>query len=122
MPTTDPALKIVTLSELKAQMRVEEDDEDALITQYGIAAERQIITETRRSYDELLAIGYAEANNEEPHGDVDPKFFPAPLRVAILMLAANLFRNREPVIAGTSAAAVPYTLEVMVKPYVKLAE
>ena len=44
MPAADPTLKIVTLADLKLQMRVEENDEDNLITQYGIAAERQIIT------------------------------------------------------------------------------
>ena len=124
MAENDPTLKIVTLSELKAQMRVEENDEDALITQYGIAAERQVITETRRTYDELLAIGYAEYNDTEPasNDSIDAKWFPAMLRVAILMFAAQLYRNREPVASGTIVAAIPYTLEVLVKPYVKLVQ
>ena len=124
MAENDPTLKIVTLSELKAQMRVEEDDEDALITQYGIAAERQVIAETRRTYDELLAMGYAEYNDTEPasNDSIDAKWFPAMLRVAILMFAAQLYRNREPVVSGTIVAAIPYTLEVLVKPYVKLVQ
>lgn len=120
MPAADPTLKIVTLADLKLQMRVEENDEDNLITQYGIAAERQIITETRRSMQELCAIGYEESNGEAPSGDIDAKWFPAPLRVAILMLAANLYRNREPVAAGVSVTPIPYTIEVLVKPYVRL--
>ena len=123
--TQDPALQIVTLAELKQQMRVEEDDEDTLITQYGRAAERQIIGDTRRSVNELCVMGYLEYNGvtSVPEG-ITPglEWFPSPLKVAILMFAAQLYRNREPVAAGVSVAAIPYTLEVMVKPYVKLAE
>ena len=123
--TQDPALQIVTLDELKQQMRVEEDDEDTLITQYGRAAERQIIGDTRRSVNELCVMGYLEYNGvtSVPEG-ITPglEWFPSPLKVAVLMFAAQLYRNREPVAAGVSVAAIPYTLEVMVKPYVKLAE
>lgn len=115
-----PSLQIVSLDELKLQMRVEEDAEDDIITQYGIAAERQVITETRRTKNELLEIGYNEQHDTPPNGTIDVVWFPAPLRVAILMLAANLYRNREPVAAGVSVAPIPYTIEVLVKPYVRL--
>lgn len=105
-------------------MRVEENNEDALITDYGKAAERQIIGETRRSLAELCVRGYQEANGTDAPEGTTPgvEWFPSPLKVAILMFAANLYRNREPVAAGVTVAAIPYTLEVMVKPYVKLAE
>ena len=120
-----PALQIVTLDELKQQMRVEEDDENTLITQYGVAAERQIIGSTYRSLSELCVRGYLEYNGvaSVPEG-VTPgvEWFPSPLKVAVLMFAAQLYRNREPVVVGVSVAAIPYALEVMVKPYVKLAE
>ena len=118
-----PALQIVTLDELKQQMRVEESIEDNIITEYGIAAERQIISETRRSLEELCVRGYIDYHGNEPDG-ITPgvAWFPSPLKVAILMFAANLYRNREPVAAGVTVAAIPYTLEVMVKPYVKLAQ
>ena len=122
--TQSQSLQIVTLGELKAQMRVEESVEDALITQYGIAAERQIISDTRRSLDELCVMGYMEYYGTDVPEGITPgvAWFPFPLKVAILMFAANLYRNREPVAAGVTVQAVPYTLEVMVKPYVKLAE
>ena len=122
MPHNDdkPSLQIVSLDELKQQMRVEENAENDIITQYGIAAERQVITETRRTMDELLAIGYDEQHDTPPNGTIDAKWFPAPLRVAVLMLAANLYRNREPVAAGVSVSPIPYTIEVFVKPYVRL--
>ena len=116
-----PQLQIVSMDELRLQMRVEEDDEDNIILNYGIAAENQIITETRRTKEELCARGYKEQHGGEPTEPVDVKWFPAPLRVAILMLAANLYRNREPVAAGVTVAPIPYTIEVLVKPYVRLA-
>ena len=120
----NPTLQIVTLDELKTQMRVEESIEDSLITQYGIAAERQIIGDTRRSLDELCVMGYKEYHGTEVPEGITPgvAWFPSPLKVAILMFTANLYRNREPVAAGVTVQAIPYTLEVMVKPYVKLAE
>lgn len=114
------SLQVVTLAELKQQMRVEESYEDALITEYGKAAERYIITDTRRTLSELNAIGYEETQGTAPAGDPGVAYFPAPLKVAILMFAANLYRNREPVAAGVTPAAVPYTLDAMIKPYVRL--
>ena len=44
-------LRVVTLDELKAQMRVDFEDEDA------------IISGTYRTLEELKRIGYAEKNN-----------------------------------------------------------
>lgn len=122
--STAPSLRIVTLEELKKQMRVEENDEDMLIIQYGVAAETGIIGETRRTLAELCMIGYEEYNGTaaEDGAVPDVAWFPSRLKVAILILAAQLYRNREPVAAGISVAPIPYTLEVMVKPYVKLAE
>ena len=113
-------LQVVTLAELKQQMRVEESYEDALITEYGKAAERYVITDTRRTLAELNAIGYEETQGTDPVTNPGVQYFPAPLKVAILMFAANLYRNREPVAAGVTPAAVPYTLEAMIKPYVRL--
>jgi len=113
-------LQVVTLAELKQQMRVEETFEDALITEYGKAAERYVITDTRRTLAELNAIGYEETQGTAPVDDPGVEYFPAPLKVAVLLFAANLYRNREPVAAGVTPAVVPYTLEAMIKPYVKL--
>lgn len=102
------ALKIVTLEELKAQMREDFDGEDALITLYGEAAEDAVIGATRRTYEELVSMCEEEG-------------FPARLKVAILMLAAHSHRNREPV-AAVAQNAVPYALDMYIKPYVKLSE
>lgn len=53
-------LRVVTLDELKAQMRVDFEDEDEIIKLYGCAAEDAIISGTYRTLEELKRIGYAE--------------------------------------------------------------
>lgn len=110
-------LRVVTLDELKAQMRVDFEDEDDIITLYGSAAEDAVIEGTRRTLEELKRIGYAEKND----GSRDGELFPDRLRLAILILAAHNYRNREPV-ASVSQNPVPYSLEIYCKPYRKLTE
>jgi uncharacterized phage protein (predicted DNA packaging) len=109
-------LRVVTLDELKAQMRVDFEDEDNIIKLYGCAAEDAIIGGTNRTLDELKRIGYAEKNGTE-----DGELFPDRLRLAILILAAHNYRNREPV-SSISQNAVPYSLDVYCKPYRKLTD
>lgn len=46
-------LRVVTLDELKAQMRVDFEDEDDIITLYGSAAEDAIIEGTHRTLEEV---------------------------------------------------------------------
>lgn len=98
---------VVTLEELKAQMNVDYDDEvnDAYITRLGRAATSSIIRRTRRTQEELTAIGGGT--------------FPEELRLAIVQLAAHWYRVRETV-SGTSQAAVPFSLDFLVKPYTRL--
>ena len=103
-------LRVVTLDELKAQMRVDFEDEDEIIKLYGCAAEDAIISGTYR-------IGYAEKNNGSQEGES----FPDRLRLAILILAAHNYRNREPV-ASISQNPVPYSIDVYCKPYRKLTD
>ena len=115
-------LKVVTLEELKLQMRVDFEDEDTLIEAYGLAAEAVCVDSTRRTLEELAWIGYKEATGEEPGEGVEidvRKDFPSRLKIAVLMLAAHLYRNREPV-ATVAVNAVPYAWEVLTKPYRRL--
>ena len=133
-------LKVVTLEELKAQMREDFNGEDELIRLYGEAAEDAVIGATRRTFKELCRIGYYEQNGEYPSEEPLPvdeldespedvqsdpipekAWFPSRLKVAILMLAAHSHRNREPV-AAVAQNAVPYAFEMYIKPYVKLSE
>lgn len=112
-------LQIVQLSELKKQMRIEDDEEDDLIIAYGCAAESTLLREVRRTIPELCAIGYEDAINEPPTEQPGMEYFPAPLRVAVLMLAAHLYRNREAVSTATQTVT-PYGYDVLVKPYIRL--
>lgn len=115
-------LRVVTLGELKSQMRVEDSVEDELIVVYGQAAERAVIDSTRRPLEALCVIGYEQVNGPLPDGASAPgvEWFPPQLRIAVLMLASHLYRNREPVSTGAAPAAIPYTLEALVKPFVRL--
>lgn len=115
-------LKIVTLSELKAQMREDWDGEDALITLYGRAAEDAVINATHRTLEELKRIGFAESTGiyvAEDEALPEGEYFPSRLKVAVLMLASHYFRNREPV-SSAAQNAVPYTIDYFIKPYRKL--
>lgn len=114
-------LRVVTIEEIKAQAREDFDGEEDLLKLYGLAAEDVIIKGTYRSLDELKRIGYEEAtgivltDEQLPEGD----WFPPGLKLAILMLAAQSYRVREPV-ANVSQNPVPYAFDIYVKPYRKL--
>ena len=56
--------RVVTLEELKQQMRVDFEDENDIISLYGVAAEDRVISGTRRSVEELNLMGYIEQNGE----------------------------------------------------------
>ena len=114
-------LKTVTMEELKQQMREDFCEEDEVINLYGCAAEDAVIAWTRRSFEDLCRLGYAEMTGELPDANLpnDVNWFPSRLKLAVLMLAAHSYRNREPV-ASVAQNAVPYTIEFYVKPYRKL--
>lgn len=120
-------LKIITLEELKEQTRVDFDDEDNSLELFGAASEDLVIGMTKRSLKELNMIGWQERNEGEVIEDEEEKAeitannknFPNRLRLAIRMIAAHFFRNHENV-SSVNQASVPYTLGVLVKPYIKL--
>ena len=115
-------LKVVSLKELKAQMREDWDGEDELITLYGCAAEDAVIHGTCRTLEQLRRIGYAESTGKMVGDDEslpDGEWFPYRLKLAVLMLASHWFRNREPV-ASVAQNQVPYTVDYFVKPYRRL--
>lgn len=112
--------KYVTLNELKKQMRVDFEEEDDLIQTFGAAAEDSVLRGTGRTDEELLQMGWKEEHpDEDAPEQLDEEFFPSRLKVAILILAAHFYRNREAV-AGVAQNIVPYAYEVLTKPYKKL--
>lgn len=98
-------LKFLTLDEIKGQLRVDFDDDDAELTRKGAVAENMAIKATRRTLDELKEMG---------GGEVPPE-----IREAALMLAGHLYRVRENV-SGYQQYVVPYAFEALVKPFVRL--
>lgn len=96
-------LKWLTLADVKAQCRIEPDNtiEDNLLMRYAAAAEDALLNACNRTFESL----------EEEYGDV-----PNDLYVAGLMLANHLYEHRGPT-SNMSLSAIPYTLDMYLKPY-----
>jgi len=91
--TTGP---LVTLDQAKAHLRVDGDDEDALIETYADAAVRSCLKNTDR---ELV-----------------PQDAEAVFRAAALLTLGDFYANRESVVAGQSFGLSP-TAEMLLGPY-----
>jgi len=99
-------MNIITLAELKAHLRIEEDDdlEDELLSKYGEAAEKSVEHMLNRTWADIY----------DTYGEV-----PADLQCAILSLAAHLYKNREP-ISSLAQNHIPYQFKSLITPYVRL--
>ena len=100
-------LKWLTIERIKQQLRIEMDyhDEDELLSMYGESAEEVLLNHLNRSYEDVM----------EVYGHV-----PAPLVHASLMLVDTSYQYRSPV-SAQSMPLVPYTFDILVKPYMRLA-
>lgn len=101
-------LKWLTLERIKQQCRIEPEftDEDAILTEYGESAEETLLNYLNRSYEDIMSI----------YGRI-----PAPLRQASLLLVDTSYQYRSPV-SSQSMSLVPYTFDLMVKPYMRLTD
>ena len=101
-------LKWLTLERIKQQCRIEPEftDEDAILTEYGESAEETLLNYLNRSYEDIMSV----------YGRI-----PAPLRQASLMLVDTSYQYRSPV-STQNMSLVPYTFDLMVKPYMRLAD
>lgn len=107
-------MKFLTLTEIKAQCRIEEDftQEDTLLTAYGGAAENALLRVCNRTYDDLL-------ENFGEDGGEGNKVVPTDFRLAALMLAKHLYEHRGPT-ENVPIYIVPYAMDLMVKPFIRL--
>lgn len=98
-------LKFLTLTDIKAQVRVESDytDDDTYLMQLGKAAENHLFKDIQRSYDEVVEM---------------EKGWPEDLTLAALMLVAHWYQHREST-TTQSMAIVPYAYENLYMPYRK---
>ncbi|ASP85475.1 DNA-packaging protein [Sinorhizobium meliloti] len=92
---------IVQLDEVKENLNITGNDDDALLTRQIAAAESHI--------DRLLGF---KMETEYPAGAV-----PADLKQAICHLVGHWYENREATIAGISLMPVPYSVQEIVREY-----
>lgn len=95
----------LTLEELKKQTNVDFDEDDAYLQQLGRVAILQVVNMTRRPVEELKEMGGGK--------------FPEELRLAALQLVDHWYRVRASV-TTLNQSAVPFGLDFLVKPFVKL--
>lgn len=97
-------MRIITLEEIKAHCRIEEDYEDSMLELYGESAEELVLQLCERTLDDIV----------ETYGGI-----PANIKHACLMLTAHSANRREPA-SMSNLYTVPYTLEALIKPYMIL--
>ena len=99
-------MKWLTLERIKQQCRIEPDftEEDSLLEMYGESAEEVLLNHLNRSYEDIMQI----------YGRI-----PAPLVHASLMLVDVSYQHRSPV-SPQNMSIVPYTFDILVKPYMRL--
>lgn len=105
-------MKFLTIDKIKQQLRLDCTCEAELLDLYGNSAEATLA-------------GYLGYNNENNVPDVDKMLeayggtIPAPLVQAALLLVDTSYQYRNP-ISNQNMSVVPYTFDLLVKPYVKL--
>ncbi len=97
-------MKWLTIKMIKAHSRIDFECEDDLLMLYADSAEQTVLNICGRSYEEIV----------EKWGE-----FPVPLIQASLMLVDNSYTQRSPA-SAQNLYSVPYTFDVLVKPYMKL--
>ena len=105
-------MKFLTLEEIKQQLRLEPDYtlEDKLLTRYGNSAEATVLRLCNRTLENIVAV-YGTA--EEP--------VPSDLVHAALLMVAHSYQQRE--VAGMqNLYTVPYAFDMLVKPFMRLAD
>lgn len=99
-------LKFLTLEGIKRQARIEPDftDDDLYLLSLGRAAERKLLKDICRTYDEVKEMEGGE--------------WPEDLTLAALLLTSQWYKYREPS-ENMSMSVVPYAYEDLYMPYRK---
>ena len=98
-------LQFLTLADIKAQARIEPSvtDEDQYLLRLGRAAERHLLKDIQRTYDEVV--------------DMEGEW-PEDLTLAALMLTTIWYKHREPA-ENAQIFMVPYAYDNLYMPYRK---
>ena len=104
-------MRWLTLSLIKAHLRIDGDGEDEYLELLGESAEETVLNFIGRSYEELIKLyGVSDGTGKK---------VPTPIVEASLMLCLNSYENRG--VASVNALyTVPYGFDARVKPYIKL--
>lgn len=98
----------LTVNDLKAQLNITGDGENAILTRLLAVAQAHV--------ERLL--GFKLAEQFPPLAGPPPvSTVPADLEHAVYMLAADLYENREASLVGVSAQAVPFGVAEIVNEY-----
>jgi len=97
-------MKWLTMEYIKGHSKIDFDCENELLELYGKAAEETTLNYLGRSYDDLM----------DTYGEI-----PASIILASLQLVEVSYIHRSP-ITPTNMSLVPYTFDVLVKPYMIL--
>ena len=98
------AMKYLTLELIKQHCRIDDSAEDSLLETYGAVAEQTVMNVCLTDYDKMV----------EEYGEL-----PEPVKLATLLLVDVAYQQRSP-ISPTNLYLVPYTFDLLLKPYMKL--
>lgn len=98
-------MKWLSIEYIKQHSRIDFDCEDELLVLYGDAAEETVLNVLNRSYEDIM----------EEYGEV-----PSALIHASLLLVDLSYQQRSAV-SVANLYTVPYSFDLMVKPYMRLA-
>lgn len=100
-------MNLPTIEELKQQVNVDHDDDDNLLLTYSSAAKTTIENYiNRKLYEDSVP---DDCSNGMVINNV--------IKVAILMLVAHWYDNREAVAVNSSAVVLPLAYQMLINPY-----
>lgn len=97
-------MKWLDLNTIKQHLRITEDYEDSLLQTYGDSAEETVLQLLNTTYSDLLE---------------NYSYIPANIKHATLMLVEVSYKYRAP-IGVENMNLVPYTFDMLLKPYMIL--
>lgn len=103
-------MKLLKIDYIKQHSRIDYDCEDALLELYGDAAEEVIASYLNRG----KKVDDCMRSLIDEYGEV-----PAAITQAALMLVDVSYQHRAP-LSQTNITIVPYTFDLLVKPYIHL--
>lgn len=99
-------MNYLTLGYIKQHSRIDYDLEDSLLEMYGDSAETIVMDMCNTTYEKMVAT----------YGSI-----PKPILHATLMLVDWSYQQRSPV-SSFNLWQVPYTFDMLIKPYIILAD